>query len=307
MCCHPSLTPASAIALTLRAVGGLTTTEIANAFLVGEATMAQRISRAKQRIKASSVPFRLPSKEEQKARLRTVLHVLYLIFNEGYSSSTGRELHRRELSDEAIRLTRMLLRMLPDDGEVTGLLALMLLIDARRPARINEAGELITLPEQDRTKWDHGLIAEGVALINRAVGKGAVGEYQIQAAIAAVHDQAPRADDTDWPQILALYGLLEQMTRNPIVTLNRAVAAAMVHGPSVGLALLDTVEGRLTGHYRLDVVRAHLLEMAGDEKAALAHYRAAANGTTSLPERRHLTRQAARLKLQATSDDVAPN
>ena len=307
MCCHPSLTPASAIALTLRAVGGLTTTEIANAFLVGEATMAQRISRAKQRIKASSVPFRMPSREEQKARLRTVLHVLYLIFNEGYSSSTGRELHRRELSDEAIRLTRMLLRMLPDDGEVTGLLALMLLIDARRPARINAAGELITLTEQDRTKWDHGLIAEGVALINRAVGKGAVGEYQIQAAIAAVHDQAPRADDTDWPQILALYGLLEQMTRNPIVTLNRAVAAAMVHGPSAGLALLDTVEERLTGQYRLDVVRAHLLEIAGDEKAALAHYRAAANRTTSLPERHHLTRQAARLKLQATSDDVAPN
>ena len=307
MCCHPSLTPASAIALTLRAVGGLTTTEIANAFLVGEATMAQRISRAKQRIKASRVPFRMPSREEQRARLRTVLHVLYLIFNEGYSSSTGRELHRRELSDEAIRLTRMLLRMLPDDGEVTGLLALMLLIDARRPARINAAGELITLREQDRTKWDHGLIAEGVALINRAVGKGAVGEYQIQAAIAAVHDQALRADDTDWPQVLALYGLLEQMTRNPIVTLNRAVAAAMVHGPSAGLALLDTVEERLTGQYRLDVVRAHLLEIAGDEKAALAHYRAAANRTTSLPERHHLTRQAARLKLQATSDDVAPN
>ena len=307
MCCHPSLTPASAIALTLRAVGGLTTTEIANAFLVGEATMAQRISRAKQRIRASRVPFRMPSREEQRARLRTVLHVLYLIFNEGYSSSTGRELHRRELSDEAIRLTRMLLRMLPDDGEVTGLLALMLLIDARRPARINAAGELITLTEQDRTKWDHGLIAEGVALINRAVGKGAVGESQVQAAIAAVHDQAPRADDTDWPQILALYGLLEQMTRNPIVTLNRAVAAAMVHGPSAGLALLDTVEERLTGQYRLDVVRAHLLEMAGDEKAALAHYRAAANRTTSLPERRHLTRQVARLKLRATSNDVAPN
>jgi RNA polymerase sigma factor (sigma-70 family) len=307
MCCHPALTPASAIALTLRAVGGLTTAEIANAFLVGEATMAQRITRAKQRIKASGVPFRMPLQEDQTARLRTVLHVLYLIFNEGYASSTGRELHRRELSDEAIRLTRMLLRMLPADGEVTGLLALMLLIDARRPARTNAAGELITLAEQDRTQWDHRLIAEGVAMINRAVGMRPVGEYQIQAAIAAVHDQAPRAADTDWPQILALYGLLEKITGNPMVTVNRAVAAAMVHGPSEGLALLDTVEERLTGHYRLDVVRAHLLEMACDTKAALAHYRVAAERTTSLPERRHLIRQAARLKQQASSNDVATN
>ncbi len=307
MCCHPALTPASAIALTLRAVGGLTTAEIANAFLVGEATMAQRITRAKQRIKASGVPFRLPLQEDQTARLRSVLRVLYLIFNEGYASSTGRELHRRELSDEAIRLTGMLMRLLPADGEVTGLLALMLLIDARRPARTNASGELITLVEQDRTQWDHRLIAEGVALINRAVGLRPVGEYQIQAAIAAVHDQAPRAEDTDWPQILALYGLLEKITGNPMVTLNRAVAAAMVHGPSEGLALLDTVEERLTGHYRLDVVRAHLLEMAGDTKAALAHYRAAADRTTNLPERRHLTRQAARLQQQASSNDVATN
>jgi len=304
MCCHPALSPASAIALTLRAIGGLTTAQIANAFLVGEATMAQRITRAKQSIKASGVPFRMPTPKERTARVRTVLHVLYLIFNEGYASSTGRELHRTELSDEAIRLARMLLRLLPDDGEVTGLLALMLLIDARRPARTNAKGELVTLAEQDRTRWDKAPIAEGFVLINRAVGKGAVGEYQLQAAIAAVHDQAPRADDTDWPQILALYGLLEQMTRNPIVTLNRAVAAAMVSGPSAGLALIDTVDERLRGHYRLDAVRAHLLEMAGDPKAALAHYRAAATRTTNLAEQRYLTKQAARLKMQATSDVV---
>ena len=298
MCCHPALTPASAIALTLRAVGGLTTAEIAKAFLVGEATMAQRISRAKQGIRASRVPFRLPTPEERTARLRLVLHVLYLIFNEGYASSTGRELHRTELSEEAIRLTRMAHQLVPDDGEVAGMLALMLLIDARRPARTNADGELMPLAEQDRTLWDRALIAEGIALLNRAVGAGAVGEYQLQAAIAAIHDRAPRAGDTDWPQILALYGLLEQMTGNPIVTLNRAVAAAMAHGPSAGLALLDAVDERLTGHYRLDAVRAHLLEMAGDTHAALALYRAAARRTTSLPEQRYLSTRAARLKRQ---------
>jgi len=302
MCCHPALTPASALALTLRAVGGLTTAEIANAFLVDEATMAQRITRAKQRIKASRVPFRMPTREEQTVRVRTVLHVLYLIFNEGYASSAGRELQRTELSAEAIRLTRMVHRMLPDDGEVTGLLALMLLIDARRPARTNAAGDLIPLPEQDRKLWDHALIAEGVALLNRSLGKGAVGEYRLQAAIAAVHNQASQAGDTDWRQILALYGLLEQMTGNPVVTLNRAVAAAMADGPSAGLALLDAVDERLAGYYRLDAVRAHLLEMAGDTEAALAHYRAAANRTTSLPEQRYLTTQAAQLKTEARLD-----
>jgi RNA polymerase sigma factor (sigma-70 family) len=304
MCCHPALTAASAIALTLRAFGGLTTAEIANAFLVGEATMAQRISRAKQSIKASGVPFRMPTPDEQTARVRLVLHVLYLIFNEGYASSTGRELHRTELSAEAIRLTRMVQRMLPDDTEVMGLLALMLLIDARRPARTSAAGELITLAEQDRTLWDRGLMAEGVALLNHAMSEGAVGEYQLQAAIAAIHDQAAHADDTDWPQILALYGLLEQMTRNPVVTLSRAVAAAMAHGPQAGLAVLEAVDERLAGHYRLDAVRAHLLEMAGDTQAALAHYRAAAARTTSLPEQRYLAMQAARLKMDATRDKV---
>ena len=296
MCCHPALTPASAIALTLRAVGGLTTSEIASAFLVDEATMAQRIARAKQRIKSSGVPFRMPAREEQAARLRMVLHVLYLIFNEGYASSTGDELHRTELSDEAIRLTRMVQRLLPDDPEVTGLLALMLLIDARRPARTSADGELIPLAEQDRALWDRELVAEGLALVDTAMGKGKAGEYQLQAAIAAVHDQALNADDTDWRQILALYGLLEQLTGNPVVTLNRAVAAAMAHGPSAGLDLLDAVDERLAGHYRLDAVRAHLLEMAGDGEAALRHYRAAAERTTNLVERRYLTTQAARLK-----------
>ena len=302
MCCHPALTPVSAIALTLRAVGGLTTAEIANAFLVSEATMAQRISRAKQQIKASETPFRMPTREEQRDRVRTVLHVLYLIFNEGYTSSTGRELHRTELSEEAIRLARMVQRMLPDDGEVTGLLALMLLIDARRPARTGAAGELIPLAEQDRTLWDQARIAEGVGLLNRAIGNGAVGEYQLQAAIAAVHDRAPQADDTDWLQILALYELLEQMTGNPVVTLNKAVAAAMAHGPSAGLAVLDTVDERLNGHYRLDAVRAHLLEMAGDLQAALAHYRAAAGRTTSLPEQHYLATRAARLRMEVVHD-----
>jgi predicted RNA polymerase sigma factor len=306
MCCHPALTAASAIALTLRAVGGLTTAEIAKAFLVDEAAMAQRIARAKQRVKASGVPFRMPTPDEQTARLRAVLHVLYLIFNEGYASSTGRELHRAELSDEAIRLTRMVQRLLPDDAEVAGLLALMLLLDARRPARTTAAGELIPLAEQDRTLWDQSRIAEGASLLNAAVGKGKVGEYQLQAAVAAVHDQARQADDTDWPQILALYGLLEQMTGNPVVTLNRAVAAAMAEGPAAGLAVLETVDERLNGHYRLDAVRAHLLEMAGDTGAALAHYRAAANRTTNLPEQRYLTTRAARLKMESNRQVGGP-
>ena len=301
MCCHPALTPASAIALTLRAVGGLTTAEIAKAFLVGEATMAQRIARAKQNIKASGAPFELPSRDEQAARLRSVLHVLYLIFNEGYASSTGRDLHRAELSQEAIRITRMLQRLLPDDGEVAGLLALMLLIDGRRPARTDAAGELVPLAEQDRTLWDRALVTEGLALLDDAIGRGAVGEYQLQAAIAALHDRAPRAEETDWRQILALYGLLEQLTGNPVVTLNKAVATAMADGPSAGLAVLDTVDERLPGHYRVDAVRAHLLEMAGDTRAALAHYRAAAGATTNLVEQHYLTTQAARLALRDES------
>ena len=300
LCCHPALTAASAIALTLRAVGGLTTAEIANAFLVPEATMAQRISRAKQRIKNSGVPFRLPAAAgEWQQRRRSVLHVLYLIFNEGYASSVGRELHRVELSGEAIRLARMVHRMLPEDGEVAGLLALMLLTDARRPARTTSDGELIPLAEQDRARWDQRLIAEGVALIPAGMTAGAVGEYQLQAAIAAIHDQAARVEDTDWPQILALYGVLERMTGNPMVALNRAIAAAMANGPAAGLTLLEALDEPLAGHYRLDAVRAHLFEMAGDTRAAVAHYRAAASRTTSVPEQHYLTIQAARLSAPA--------
>ena len=300
MCCHPALTAASAIALTLRAVGGLTTAEIANAFLVPEGTMAQRISRAKQRIKNSGVPFRLPAADDEwQQRRRSVLHVLYLIFNEGYASSVGRELHRVELSGEAIRLARMVHRMLPEDGEVAGLLALMLLTDARRPARTTSDGELIPLAEQDRARWDQRLIAEGVALIAAAMAAGAVGEYQLQAAIAALHDQAARVEDTDWPQILALYGLLERITGNPMVALNRAIAAAMANGPAAGLTLLEALDEPLAGHYRLDAVRAHLFEMAGDTRAAVAHYRAAASRTTSVPEQHYLTIQAARLSAPA--------
>ena len=303
MSCHPSLTDASAVALTLRAVGGLTTAEIARAFFVDEATMAQRISRAKQRIKASGVPFRLPMPDERPARQRQVLRVLYLIFNEGYTSSSGGELHRAELSDEAIRMARMAQRLLPEDGEVTGLLALMLLIDARRPARMDSAGELVPLAQQDRALWDQERIAEGVVLLDSAMGKPPVGEYRIQAAIAALHDRAASAEDTDWPQILALYGLLEQLTGNPVVTLNRAVAAAMAEGPAAGLAVLDAVGERLAGHYRLDAVRAHLLERAGEPEAALEHYRAAAKRATNLPEQRYLTAQAARLREAGCGED----
>ena len=297
MCCHPALMPPSAIALTLRAVGGLTTAEIANAFLVPEATMAQRISRAKQSIKASQIPFSLPTDEARAERLRGVLHVLYLMFNEGYSSSIGPALQRADLSNEAIRLTRTLRALLPQDGEVAGLLALMLLTDARRTARTGADGELIPLDEQDRTLWDQGLIAEGIALISDTLSRGSIGSYQLQAAIAAVHDEAQRAGDTDWPQILALYGLLNRMSDNPMVTLNHAIAAAMVHGPAVGLDLLKELDTdpRIGGHYRLDAVRGHLLEMAGEYTRAIGHYRAAAERTASIPERNYLTAKAARL------------
>ena len=295
MCCHPALTPASAIALTLRAVGGLRTAEIANAFLVPESTMAQRISRAKQRIKVSEIPFQLPVGDERAGRLRSVLHVLYLIFREGYTSSIGPDLHRRELSGEAIRLTREVRRLLPDHAEVTGLLALMLLTDARRPARTGPVGELIPLSEQDRALWDQELISEGIALVVEAMSCGSLGDYQLQAAIAAVHAEAASAEDTDWPQILTLYGLLERMTGNPMVSLNRAIAAAMVHGPAAGLALLEPLDEPLAGHYRLAAVRGHFYEMLGDTVAAAAHYRAAAVRTTNLPEKHYLTTKAARL------------
>jgi RNA polymerase sigma factor (sigma-70 family) len=296
MCCHPQLTPASAIALTLRAVGGLTTAEIASAFLVPEATMAQRISRAKQTVKASGASFAMPEGEERAGRLRSALHVLYLIFNEGYLSSAGPELARGELSAEAIRLTRTVRLALPEDPEVAGLLALMLLTEARRPARADANGGLIPLAEQDRSLWQQDLIAEGVALIGGAWSSGSIGEYQLQAAIAAVHDQAARAEDTDWREILALYGLLERMTQNPMVTLNRAIAAAMVDGPEAGLELLEPLEESLAGHHRLHATRAHLLESGGETEAAIGEYEVAANRTTSLPEQRYLLTQAARLR-----------
>ncbi len=248
------------------------------------------------------MPFRLPTKQERAERLRAVLHVLYLIFNEGYTSSAGPRLRRSELSREAIRLTRAVHNLLPDDGEVAGLLSLMLLTDARRAARTGPDGELIPLPEQDRTLWDREEISEGIALLTAALSKGSIGAYQLQAAIAAVHDEAARAGDTDWPQILALYDLLKRMSDNPMVMLNHAIAAAMVHGPCAGLELLHALDadGRLTGHHRLDAVRAHLLEMAGDHQAAIAHYRIAAGRTTSLPERNYLMTQAARLRESTT-------
>jgi RNA polymerase sigma factor (sigma-70 family) len=295
MCCHPSLSPALAIPLTLRAVGGLTTREIAAAFLVPEATMGQRISRAKARIKASGEPFTLPSAGSRPQRLRFVLHVLYLLFNEGYTSSSGPDLARTDLSGEAIRLARAIRAAMPDDPEVTGLLALMLLTDARRPARTGPGGELIPLAEQDRARWDRRLIVEGEGLITAALRRGQVGEYQAQAAIAALHDQAPSHARTDWAQIASLYRLLESMTGNPMVRLNRAVAVAMAGGPAEGLSMLDGLDDRLGNHHRLHSVRAHLLEQAGDTRAAIDEYRAAASRTTNLREQQYLTTRAARL------------
>jgi RNA polymerase sigma factor (sigma-70 family) len=299
MCCHSALTRSSAIALTLRAVGGLTTAEIASAFLVPEPTMAQRISRAKQRIKSSGIPFRMPTDDERAERLSAVLHVLYLIFNEGYSSSSGSSLQRTDLSNEAIRLTRAVHKLLPDDVEVAGLLALMLLTDARRQARTGKDGELIPLEEQNRSLWDRSAIAEGTSLISNTLSKGSVGAYQLQAAIAALHDEAARPEDTDWPQILALYGLLKRMSDNPMVSLNHAVAHAMVHGPEEGLKLLEALDAddRLAGHYRLAAVRAHLFERAGNREKAIEYYRAAAARTTSTPERDYLLSKLAGLQV----------
>jgi len=299
MCCHPSLSPPSQLALTLRAVGGLSTAEIANAFLVPEATMAQRISRAKQTIKGSGARFGLPPTAERPERLRVVLHVLYLMFNEGYTTSAGPSLRRGDLILEAIRLTRLLHDVLPGEGEVAGLLALMLLTDARRAARTDAEGMIVPLAEQDRGLWDRTEIEEGVALVTRTLGTTLVGPYQLQAAIAAVHDEAPSGDETDWPQILALYEVLEQVAPGPVVTLNRAVAVAMVDGPRAGLALLGTLDDdqRMANTHRLEAVRAHLLEMAGDLEGARTSYRLAARKTASVPEQRYLALRAARLAL----------
>ena len=297
LCCHPALTPPSQVALTLRAVGGLSTAEIARAFFVPEATMAQRISRAKQRIKAAGASFDLPPPAEQAERLGVVLHVVYLVFNEGYTATSGAQLLRAELTAEAIRLARELHRLVPGDGEVAGLLGLLLLTDARRPARTAADGSLVPLSEQDRTLWNTKAIAEGVALVTDTLSRGPIGPYQLQAAIAAVHDEAPTAEVTDWPQILALYTVLERVAPNPTVTLNRAVAVAKVQGPAAGLALLDALSAdeRISASHHLVSVRAHLLEMAGDHDAARASYQEAARRTTSEPERRHLLTRAARL------------
>ncbi|MEV0425452.1 sigma-70 family RNA polymerase sigma factor [Micromonospora sp. NPDC050495] len=297
LCCHPALTGSAQVALTLRAVGGLSTAEIARAYLVPEATMSQRIRRAKQRVEAAGARFVLPSPADRDDRLRAVLRVLYLIFNEGYTASSGDELHRAELTREAIRLARELHRLLPEDGEVAGLLALMLLTDSHRAARTGPGGELIPLAEQDRSRWDRAEIAPGVALVTEALTWSAPGPYQVQAAIAAVHAEAPSAAETDWPQIVALYRVLARIAPNPMVTLNQAAAVAMVDGPRAGLALLASLDAddRTAGHHRLAAVRAHLLELAGERAAARAAYLAAARATTSRPEQRYLEVRAARL------------
>ncbi len=297
LCCHPSLTLVSQVALTLRAVGGLSTAEIARAFLVPEPTVAQRISRAKQRIKSSGAEFRMPPPAERSERIGAVLEVLYLIFNEGYTASSGSTLHRAELTSEAIRLTRQVRDRLPADGEVAGLLALMLLTDARRPARTRPDGGLVPLAQQDRRQWNAQAIAEGVALITATLASAPIGPYQVQAAIAAVHDEAARAEDTDWRQILGLYELLQRIAPGPMVTLNCIVAVAMVHGPHAGLQQLAVAQAdpALAGHHRVDAVRAHLLDMAGEKEAARAYYRLAAAGTLNIPEQRYLESRAAQL------------
>jgi RNA polymerase sigma factor (sigma-70 family) len=291
LCCHPYLTPSAQIALTLRAVGGLTTAEIARAHLVPEATMAQRISRAKRKVRG--VRFGRP--DNWAERLPAVLQVLYLIFNEGYTATSGPSLQRRDLAREAIRLTREVHRLLPDDGEVAGLLALMLLTDARRDGRTGPRGELIPLDEQDRDRWDKAVIAEGVTLVTRALSRGPAGPYQVRAAIAAVHDEAPSAQATDWGEVLGLYDVLVRLVPGPVERLGRAVAVAMVHGPHAGLAELDDLEEELSAGHRLDAVRAHLLERAGEYDEARAAYESAAAKTLSLPEQRYLQARVARL------------
>jgi RNA polymerase sigma factor (sigma-70 family) len=296
LCCHPALSPPSQVALTLRAVGGLTTAEIARAFLVPETTMAQRISRAKAQITAAGARFHLPD-QERPQRLGAVLQVLYLVFNEGYVATTGPDPHRIELTSEAIRVTREVRRSLPEEGEVAGLLALMLLTEARGPARTRPDGALIPLAEQDRSRWDRSLIEEGSALIADTLRRAQVGPFQIQAAIAAVHAEASWAEDTDWPQILALYDLLAQSSTSPVVLLNRAVAVAMVRGPRAGLDLLAELDTdrAMSVHHRLHAVRGHLLERAGDRAAARAAFEEATRRATSIPEKRYLQAQAVRL------------
>ena len=308
LCCHPALSPPSQLALTLRAVGGLTTAQIASALLAPEATVAQRISRAKATIADAGARFELPPDEQRAARLSVVAHVLYLIFNEGYTATSGERLQRRELAREAIRLTRMTRALVPEDGEVAGLLALMLLTQARSRARERTDGTLIPLAEQDRLSWDRALLEEGTRLIGQTLSRAPLGPYQLQAAIAAVHSEAATPADTDWPQVLKLYDLLDALAPSPVVTLNRAVAVAMVDGPRAGLADLDALAGdrRLASQHRLASVRAHLHEMAGDTQAALAGYEDAARRTTSIPEQRYLQAQAQRLRADVENPPPAP-
>ena len=302
LCCHPELTPPSQVALTLRAVGGLTTAEIAAAFFVPEATMAQRISRAKQRIRDTGASFSMPPLEELGARLRAVMHVLYLAFNEGYTATSGPDIHRPDLTREAIRLTRELLRLRPDDAEVAGLLALMLLTEARRRARTTPEGELIALAEQDRSLWDQDAIREGVDLVTGALRRGPIGAYQLQAAIAAVHDEAAGSEETDWAEVLALYETLDRVSPNPMATVNRAVAAGMVQGPRAGLDLLATVESddRIADHHLLYAVRGHLLDRSGDPLGAAEAFTQAARRTGSSPEKRYLAGRARDLRARGT-------
>jgi RNA polymerase sigma factor (sigma-70 family) len=295
LCCHPAVSPPSQVALTLRAVGGLTTAQIASAFLVPEATMTRRITRAKESIAAAGSTFSEPSPAGFGDRLRVVLQVLYLIFNEGYTATSGENLVRAELAAEAIRLTRAVRALIPDEGEVAGLLALMLLTDARREARTGPDGELVPLPEQDRARWDAAMIAEGEALVDATLGHAALGPYQVQAAIAALHATAPSTEATDWPQIVELYHVLQALMPSPVVTINQAVAVAQTAGPARGLELLDTVDAKLDVARRLDAVRAHLLELAGDLPGAREHYLRAAERTASLPERRYLMSRAGRI------------
>lgn len=300
LCCHPALSAPSQLALTLRAVGGLTTAEIASAFLVPEATMGQRISRAKQSIQKAGGRFEQPATEERKARLGVVLHVLYLIFNEGYAASSGASLQREDLTTEAIRLARLLVAAAPGELEATGLLALMLLTDSRRRARSLADGTPVPLAGQDRSLWNKEQMREGIALLTSVLGRGRPGAYQLQAAIAAVHAEAPSDAETDWPQILALYTVLEAVAPSPVVTLNRAVALARVEGPDSGLALLEGLDSALDRAHRLDAVRGHLLELSGSPREARAAYLAAAKKTGSLQERRYLMGKVAALDSDRT-------
>ncbi|GAA2678552.1 RNA polymerase sigma factor [Streptomyces lunalinharesii] len=296
-CCHPALSAEARTALTLRFLAGLTTPEVARAFLVPDATMAQRIVRAKRKIRSARIPFRVPEPDELPARLPSVLRVLYLVFTEGYAASSGSELLRPDLADEAIRLARILHRLLPGEREVAGLLALLLLTDARRAARTDAAGNQVLLEDQDRARWDADRIAEGQRLLVPALTGPGVGPYAVQAAIAALHDEAAAFETTDWPQIVALYDVLLQLEPSPLVALNRAVALAMRDGPEAGLVLLDelTAAGELRGYHLLPAARADLLRRLGHTAEAAAAYRAALDLVGNEPERATLARRLGEL------------